>query len=172
MTDVLVVVDMQRDFMDGALGTPEAVAIVPAVVEKVKSFPGRVIFTRDVHYDDYLQSREGKLLPIVHCVEGTPGWELIDELQAYAGEIIDKPGFGSPLLGERLRSLNEEEGIGTITLIGLCTDICVICNAMLLRAFLPEVPIAIDARCCAGVTAEGHTNALKAMAACQFQIIE
>ena len=172
MTDVLVVVDMQRDFVDGTLGTPEAVAIVPAVVEKVKSFSGRVIFTRDVHYDDYLQSREGKLLPIVHCVEGTPGWELVDALKPFAEELIDKTGFGSPVLGERLRAFNEEEGIGTITLVGLCTDICVICNAMLLRAFLPEVPIAIDAHCCAGVTAEGHTNALKAMAACQFQIIE
>lgn len=172
MTDVLVVVDMQRDFVDGALGTPEAVAIVPAVTAKVKSFPGKVIFTRDTHTADYLQSREGKLLPVEHCVKGTPGWELIDELRPFAEEIIDKPTFGSVTLGERMRELDAEEGIGTVTLVGVCTDICVISNAMLLRAFLPEIPIAIDAPCCAGVTPEAHTNALKAMAACQFQIIE
>ena len=170
MRDVLVVVDMQRDFVNGALGSAEAVAIVPAVVEKVKGFAGKVLFTRDTHGEDYLQSREGGLLPVAHCIRGTPGWELIDELQPFAEEIIDKPTFGSVTLGERMRELDAEEPIGTITLLGVCTDICVISNAMLLRAFLPETPIAIDAACCAGVTPESHATALKAMAACQFSI--
>ena len=171
MRNVLVVVDMQRDFVDGALGTPEAVAIVPGVVEKVKAFSGKVIFTRDTHGEDYLQSREGGLLPVAHCIRGTPGWELIDALQPYAEEIIDKPTFGSVTLGERMRELDAEEQIGVITLIGVCTDICVISNAMLLRAFLPETPIVIEGACCAGVTPESHDTALKAMAACQFSII-
>lgn len=170
MRDVLVVVDMQRDFVNGALGTPEAVAILPAVVEKVKGFAGKVLFTRDTHGEDYLQSREGGLLPVEHCIRGTPGWELADELQPFAEEIIDKPTFGSVELGERMRALNAQEQIGTITLIGVCTDICVISNAMLLRAFLPETPITIDAACCAGVTPESHDTALKALAACQFSI--
>lgn len=171
MINVLVVVDMQRDFVNAALGTPEAVAIVPRVVEKVKGFGGKVIFTRDTHQDDYLQSREGKLLPVEHCIKGTAGWELIEELQPLAEEIIDKPTFGSAELGERLRTLDQEEGIAGVTLIGLCTDICVISNAMLLRAFLPETPIAIDQSCCAGVTPESHQTALRAMESCQFQII-
>ncbi len=171
MQDILVVVDMQKDFVDGALGTPEAVAIVPKVIERVKSFPGRVLYTRDNHAGDYLNSREGKLLPIIHCVPGSEGWQLIPELAAMAEEIYDKPTFASPELGERLRSLNEEEPIGQLTIIGLCTDICVICIAMTLRGFLPEVPIAIDSSCCAGVTPEGHETALKAMANCQFQIL-
>ena len=170
MRDVLVVVDMQRDFVNGALGSAEAVAIVPAVVERVRGFAGKVLFTRDTHGEDYLQSREGGLLPVAHCIRGTPGWELIDELQPFAEEIIDKPTFGSVTLGERMRELDAEEPIGTITLLGVCTDICVISNAMLLRAFLPETPIAIDAACCAGVTPESHATALKAMAACQFSI--
>lgn len=169
--NVLVVVDMQNDFVDAALGTANAVAIVPNVVEKVKSFSGKVIFTRDTHPADYLQGREGKLLPVEHCIKGTPGWELIPQLQPLAEEIIDKPTFGSVELGERLRAMNEEEPIGSITLIGLCTDICVISNAMLLRAFLPETPIAIDASCCAGVTPESHETALKAMEGCQFTIL-
>ena len=171
MRDILVVVDMQRDFVDAALGSPEAVAIVPAVAEKVKGFQGKVIFTRDTHSESYLQSREGGLLPVEHCIKGTPGWELIDELQPFAEEVIDKPTFGSVTLGERMRELDAEESIGTITLIGVCTDICVISNAMLLRAFLPETPIAIDAACCAGVTPDSHDTALKAMAACQFTIL-
>ncbi len=171
MTDILVVVDMQRDFVNAALGTAEAVAIVPKVVEKIKGFQGRVIYTRDTHESDYLNTREGGLLPVEHCIRGTAGWELIDELQPLAEEIIDKPTFGSVELGERLRQIHEEEGIGAITLIGLCTDICVISNAMILRAFLPETPIAIDAACCAGVTPQSHDTALAAMAGCQFQLI-
>lgn len=171
MRDVLVVVDMQRDFVNGALGTAEACAIVPAVTERVKSFEGKVIFTRDTHTADYLQSREGGLLPVEHCLRGTPGWEIIDELRPFCTEVIDKPTFGSVELGERLRELDGEERIGCITLIGVCTDICVISNAMLLRAFLPETPIAVEAACCAGVTPESHGTALKAMGACQFRII-
>ena len=171
MQDILIVVDMQNDFIDGALGTPEAVAIVPAAAEKIRSFPGPVLFTRDTHTTDYLNTQEGRNLPVVHCVKGTPGWELRPELQALCKTApIDKPTFGSAKLGELLLSMDREDPIASVTLIGLCTDICVISNALLVKAFLPEVPVTVDAACCAGVTPESHRNALAAMKMCQIAV--
>jgi len=172
MQEILIVVDMQNDFIDGSLGTAEAVAIVPQVAEKIKSFPGKVLFTRDTHPENYLETQEGRNLPVVHCVKGTPGWEIREELMALCEtEPIDKPSFGSTRLGEVLLGLNTLEPISSVTLIGLCTDICVISNALLVKAFLPEVPITVDAACCAGVTPESHQNALAAMKMCQIQIV-
>ncbi|MCQ4774655.1 cysteine hydrolase [Lacrimispora saccharolytica] len=171
--NILVVIDMQNDFIDGALGTPEAVAIVPKVMVKMMNFDGLVLATRDTHGEDYLERQEGKKLPVVHCIKGTHGWEIKDEIQQLLiSQPIDKPTFGSEALGNVLKDLNNDvEPIDSITLVGLCTDICVISNAMLLKAFLPEVPIMVDASCCAGVTPESHERALEAMKACQIEII-
>lgn len=169
---LLVVVDMQNDFIDGSLGTAEAVAILPNVIEKIKNFDGRVLATRDTHPVNYLSTREGRNLPVEHCIEGTQGWELQREIAELLKEKpIDKPTFGSTELGKRVCELNAQEPIENITLIGLCTDICVISNAMVLQAYLPEVPIIVDAACCAGVTPESHERALEAMKMCQVQII-
>ena len=173
MQNILLVIDMQNDFIDGALGTPEAVAIVPNVREKIRSFDGTVLFTRDTHGENYMETQEGKNLPVPHCIRGTEGWQIRPELEELrVTEPIDKGTFGSDELGKILRDLNDEDPIGTITVIGLCTDICVISNALLAKAFLPEVPIEVDASCCAGVTPESHENALKAMASCQIRIVE
>lgn len=171
--NILVVIDMQNDFIDGALGTSEAVAIVPKVMVKMMNFDGLVLATRDTHGEDYLERQEGKKLPVVHCIKGTHGWEIKDEIQQLLiSQPIDKPTFGSEALGKVLKDLNNDvEPIDSITLVGLCTDICVISNAMLLKAFLPEVPIMVDASCCAGVTPESHERALEAMKACQIEII-
>lgn len=169
----LIVVDMQNDFIDGALGTKEAVAILPAVKEKIKNYDGRVLFTRDTHEADYLTTQEGKNLPVEHCIKGSHGWQIHPELEELRREeAIDKPAFGSVGLGQILKAYDTyEEKIESITLIGLCTDICVISNAMIIKAFLPETPIAVDAACCAGVTPESHERALNAMAVCQIKII-
>ena len=172
MQEILVVVDMQNDFVTGPLGTPEARTILPKVAEKVKNFPGRVLFTRDTHEENYLESREGRALPVPHCIRGTRGWEICPELETLRKEEpVDKPTFGSTGLGEVLRAADQYgEKIGKITLASVCTDICVISNALLLRAFLPEAEIAVDAACCAGVTPESHQTALRAMKACQITI--
>ena len=171
MQKFLIVVDMQNDFIDGALGTAEAVQIVPNAAEKIREFPGRVIFTRDTHAENYLSTQEGKKLPVIHCVKGSYGWQIKDELEVLRKEpAIDKPTFGSAELGKFLYEENGRESIEEITLIGLCTDICVISNAMLIKAFLPEVPIKVDASCCAGVSPESHKNALTAMKSCQIEI--
>ena len=173
MQNILLVIDMQNDFIDGALGTPEAVAIVPNVREKIRNFDGTVLFTRDTHGENYMETQEGKNLPVPHCIRGTEGWQIRPELEELrVTEPIDKGTFGSDELGKILRDLNDGDPIGTITVIGLCTDICVISNALLAKAFLPEVPIEVDASCCAGVTPESHENALKAMASCQIRIVE
>ena len=173
---VLVVVDMQNDFIDGALGTKEAVEIVPRVAEKIRNFEGEVLYTRDTHEENYLETQEGKKLPVVHCVKGTKGWELHPEIKALCKEDpIDKPTFGSTHLGSVLRVMNEEYklramgGVESVTFVGLCTDICVISNAMIAKAFIPEVPIIVDGSCCAGVTPESHKNALEAMKMCQIE---
>lgn len=168
--DVLVVVDMQNDFIDGSLGTQEAQAIVPRVVEKVSRFSGRVVFTRDTHEEDYLNTQEGRNLPVAHCIRGTDGWQICAPLKPYCAEVVDKPTFGSVALAEMLQKENQKTPIERITLIGLCTDICVIANAMLLKAFLPETRIAVDAACCAGVMPESHEQALGAMKQCQIEI--
>ena len=164
MQDILIVVDMQNDFIDGALGTAEAVAIVPKVAEKVKGFKGTVIFTRDTHGENYMQTQEGRNLPVPHCIKGSHGWEVCPALEPLrTGLTIDKPTFGSAELGRLILELDAKEPVGSITLVGLCTDICVISNAMIAKAFLPEVPVTVDAACCAGVTPESHRNAQNAM---------
>ncbi len=171
MQDILLVIDMQNDFIDGALGTPEAVGIVENVVRKVREFAGTVIFTRDTHEDAYMQTQEGRNLPVPHCIRGTHGWEICDALLPYVqGDVIDKVTFGSSELGGILKKMDAEDPVGSITLVGLCTDICVISNAMIAKAFLPEVPVTVDASCCAGVTPESHKNALAAMKMCQIKI--
>ena len=171
---VLVVVDMQKDFVDGALGTPEAVAIVPKVAARIQSGLAageKILFTRDTHEESYMDTQEGHNLPVPHCIRGTEGWEIIPELRPFAAQApIDKPTFGSAQLGTVLEELNEAEEIEKITFIGLCTDICVISNALLAKAFLPEVKVAVDASCCAGVTPESHRTALAAMRPCQITI--
>lgn len=172
MRDLLLVVDMQNDFIDGALGTKEAEAIVPNVKAKIESFEGMVLFTRDTHEKEYLSTQEGKNLPVEHCIRGTYGWEIRKELDDLRKtEAIDKVTFGSSELGPLLVKLNEEEEIGHATVIGLCTDICVISNVMIVKAFLPEVPITVDAKCCAGVSVESHINALNAMKVCQIEVV-
>ena len=172
MQEILIVVDMQNDFIDGALGTAEAVKIVPKVADKIRSFPGKIIFTRDTHETNYMSTQEGKKLPVEHCIRGTEGWQISSALAKYCTEeIIDKVTFGSDQLGILLKEENEKNPIQSIILVGLCTDICVISNALLLKAFLPEVPICVDASCCAGVTPESHRTALAAMKPCQIEIL-
>ena len=172
MQDVLVVVDMQNDFIDGALGTKEAVAIVTKVEEKIRNFNGTVLFTRDTHENWYLETQEGKKLPIPHCIRDTEGWQIRRELDILRKtEPVDKETFGSTDLADDLVAMNIDDEIKSITCVGLCTDICVISNALLVKAALPEVPIIVDAACCAGVTPESHENALKAMEMCQVEVI-
>ncbi|MBQ2956619.1 MAG: cysteine hydrolase [Clostridia bacterium] len=166
----LIVVDMQTDFVSGALGTKEAQAIVGNVKEKIASFEGRVIFTRDTHEENYMTTQEGRNLPVPHCIRGTDGWQIVPELTGMAEEIIDKPTFGSTSLAALLAQENEKEAVESVELIGLCTDICVISNALLIKAQLPEVPVSVDAACCAGVTPESHNNALAAMKMCQIAV--
>ena len=165
---ILVVVDMQNDFIDGALGTPEATAIVPYVKEQIRNFDGKVFFTRDTHFADYMETQEGKNLPIPHCVQGTPGWEIHPELEALrTTEPIDKLTFGSSALPEVLA---KEPDIESITFVGLCTDICVVSNALIIKATFPNAKVTVDQNCCAGVTPESHKAALLTMQMCQIDI--
>ncbi len=173
---LLVVVDMQNDFIDGSLGTKEAQEIVKRAAQKIAQYResgGRIIFTMDTHKEDYLQTQEGKNLPVMHCIKGTPGWELCPEVKEAADiaacRIYEKDAFGS-----REYAADWQKGffadVEEVELIGLCTDICVISNALLTKAFAPQVPVKVDASCCAGVTPESHKNALEAMKMCQIQI--
>ncbi len=164
----LIVVDMQVDFITGSLGSKLAEEIVPNVVEKVKSFEGKVIFTRDTHFADYMKTQEGKKLPVEHCVKDTAGWQICDELTPYVKEVVDKITFGSVDLPNMIKKYGEE--IEGIELCGLCTDICVISNAMILKSVFPEVKITVDSKCCAGVSVESHKTALDAMKAVQIEI--
>ena len=167
--NVLIVVDMQKDFIDGALGTAEAVAIVPCVKSLIEGFDGKVLFTRDTHFENYMQTEEGKHLPVPHCIKDTEGWQIHPELDALrTTQPIDKLTFGSR---ELIVLLAEEQDIESITLCGLCTDICVISNALLIKAYYPEIPLYVAADACAGVTPESHQNALEAMKMCQIEII-
>ena len=166
---ILVVVDMQKDFIDGALGTPEAAKIVPYVKARIESFDGKVLFTRDTHFANYMDTQEGKNLPVPHCIQGTPGWEIHPDLEALrTTEAIDKLTFGSSALPQVLA---KEEKIDSITFVGLCTDICVISNVMVTKAFFPEVPLIVDAKGCADVTPQSHQNALEAMKLCQITVV-
>ena len=171
MRELLVVVDMQTDFVDGALGTKEAQNIVENVVSKVKSAKecGKdIIFTMDTHQENYSETQEGKKLPIAHCIKGSKGWEIIPKLQKLTQDcmILEKPSFGS----RELAQWAEKGDFSSIELVGLCTDICVISNALLLKAYLPETPVSVDASCCAGVSPESHNNALEAMKMCQIDV--
>lgn len=164
----LVIVDMQNDFIDGALGTKEAEAIVPKVAMKLLEYRkngDQVIFTRDTHQKDYLETQEGKNLPVEHCIEGTKGWQITEKLEVKPeDEVINKVTFGHVWSKEMIKGEQ-------IELVGLCTDICVISNALGLKAVLPEVPITVDAGCCAGVTPASHKNALEAMKMCQIHVM-
>ena len=165
----LIVVDMQKDFIDGPLGTAEAQAIVPYVREQVASFDGTVLFTRDTHFANYMDTQEGKNLPIPHCMQGTEGWQIHPDLEALrTTEAIDKITFGAKELPQ---ILSREENLESVTFLGICTDICVISNVMLVKAFFPEVPVTVDARGCAGVTPQSHITALEAMKAVQVRIL-
>jgi nicotinamidase-related amidase len=166
---ILVVVDMQNDFIDGALGTAEAQAIVPYVKEAIEQFDGKVLFTRDTHFEDYMQTEEGKHLPVPHCIKDSAGWQIRTELdELRKTQAIDKITFGSK---ELIDVIARESDVENITFMGLCTDICVISNAMLVKAFYPEIPLYVDARGCAGVTPESHKNALSAMKMCQITVV-
>ena len=165
----LIVVDMQVDFITGSLGSSMAEAIVENVSEKVKSFDGKIIFTRDTHYADYMETQEGKKLPVEHCVKDTDGWQICDELRPFAKTVVDKETFGSVTLPQIIK----DNGVAPeeIHLCGLCTDICVISNAMILKAAFPETKIVVDSKCCAGVSVESHDTALDAMRAVQIEIV-
>lgn len=168
---VLCVIDMQNDFIDGALGTKEAEAIVDSVSAKIGEYRrngDKVIFTRDTHYDNYMSTQEGRNLPVPHCIEGSDGWQISPKLSVGDSTVIDKPSFGLLELGEYIASLSDVE---EVELVGLCTDICVISNAMIIKAKLPEVRVSVDSGCCAGVTPDSHGNALEAMKMCQIEIL-
>ncbi len=165
MKKTLIVVDMQKDFVDGSLGTKEAVGILENVKNKIEEYKkngDEIIFTRDTHQENYLSTNEGKHLPVIHCIEGTPGWEIYEGLYVDGCEIINKPSFG--YTGWNRYSFDEVE------LIGLCTDICVISNALIVKALFPEIRVSVDESCCAGVTPQKHAAAIETMRSCQVEI--
>jgi len=169
MKELLVVVDMQNDFIDGSLGTAEAVAIVPYVLGKIEAALKKgveVVFTMDTHTNSYLESQEGHRLPVTHCVKDTPGWQIHPLLSPYAKRSFVKPGFGSPELIDYIK----KGGYGHVEFVGLCTDICVVTNALMLKGALPELPVSVDAKGCAGVTPQSHQSALDTMKMCQIDV--
>ena len=169
----MIVVDMQKDFVDGALGTAEAAAIVERAAEKIRRFDGDCIATLDTHDESYLQTAEGKNLPVPHCIRGTEGWRLDPAIEAALREkkssLLEKPTFGSM---ELPRLIAEKYDINdlSVELIGVCTDICVVTNALLLKTAFPELPVTVDSTCCAGVTPEKHEAALETMRSCQIEV--
>lgn len=173
MRKFLIAVDLQKDFIDGALGTEEAVKTVPAAAEKIRNFDGKIFVTLDTHHEDYMQTREGSLLPVPHCIENTSGWRLDKQIEeALEGKrytLVPKPTFGSVDLPKLIHRAAGRSRF-SIELIGFCTDICVVSNALLLKAFFPEAPISVDSSCCAGVTPEKHEAALETMRSCQIEI--
>ena len=170
MKKLLIVVDMQKDFVDGALGSKEAVAIVDNVVKKIETFDGDILVTYDTHRENYMETQEGKNLPVPHCIKGTDGWKLDTKVQAALDKrtysIIEKPTFGSTELPEYIKANYNPEEI-EVELIGLCTDICVVSNALLMKANFLETKVSVDASCCAGVTVDSHNAALLTMKMCQ-----
>ena len=174
MANLLIVVDMQKDFVDGALGTKEAVAIVDKVADKIKSFDGDIIVTYDTHSDNYMKTQEGKHLPVPHCIKGTNGWNLHEAVENALSDkkyhTIEKPTFGSVELVEYMKENYNPHDL-EIELCGLCTDICVVSNALLLKANFLETPITVDSSLCAGVTPESHNAALTTMKMCQITIL-
>ena len=175
MKRILVVVDMQKDFIDGSLGTAEAQAIVPAAAEKIRGFDGDIFVTYDTHFENYLDTAEGKKLPVEHCIKGTDGWRLdvniAEALDGKAYTAVEKNTFGSVELPQLIKEAAGDEEF-SVELIGLCTDICVVSNALVIKANFPEVPVSVDAACCAGVTPAAHDAALATMKSCQIDIIE
>ena len=174
MKRFLVVVDTQKDFVDGALGSGDAVAIVPSVVEKIKSFDGEIFVTLDTHFDNYPETAEGKKLPVLHCIKGTDGWQLDKNVASALADreytAVEKPTFGSLEL-PRLIEASADGDDFSIEIICLCTDICVVSNALVLKANFPEIPISVDSACCAGVTPRAHEAALATMRSCQIDVI-
>jgi nicotinamidase-related amidase len=172
---ILVVVDMQNDFIDGALGTPEAVAIVPKVAEKIKQYVAngdKVLYTADTHFEDkYADTMEGQKLPVPHCIHGTHGWQIADGLYVDNAPLVIKTTFGCWDIGNRLLALARRKDLESIEVVGLCTDICVISNVMIIKSWFEDTPIIVDSSCCAGVTPESHTRALEAMKMCQIEVI-
>ena len=173
MKKILVVVDMQKDFVDGALGTKEAVAIVDNVAEKIKDFDGKIFVTYDTHFENYMETREGKNLPVPHCIKDTEGWKLDKKVEAALDgkdvTRIEKVTFGSVELPELIREYVAGDKF-EVCMIGLCTDICVVSNALIVKATFPETDICVDAKCCAGVTPQAHEAALMTMQSCQIKI--
>lgn len=172
MRRLLVVIDMQNDFIDGSLGTKEAEAIVENVKDKIRSYPSTDVFaTMDTHPVNYLETQEGRNLPVEHCIEGTDGWQIRSDIAELLVDsvVFDKPTFGSTKLADYIKNIADREEI-EVELVGLCTDICVVSNALLLKASMPEVKISVDPKCCAGVTPESHEAALKTMQMCQIQM--
>lgn len=171
----LLVVDMQEDFIYGSLGNDATRSIVENVAAKIRGFDGDILFTRDSHHENYLDTQEGKLLPVAHCIVHTAGWnfvESIEELQKKgAWPVYEKNTFGCVDLANDIRAEHMKNPIESITLIGVCTDICVISNALVLKAYMPDVPIMVDANCCAGVTPQKHEAALEVMGSCQIIIL-
>ena len=166
---------MQNDFIDGALGSKEAVAILPAVTERIKAAKSNgeaVIATLDTHFENYMETSEGKKLPVPHCIKGTDGWKIPDEIMSALGEavFVEKPAFGSTKLPGFIKDIAGESNL-SIELCGLCTDICVVSNALILKAHFPDAEISVRAACCAGVTPQKHAAALETMASCQINII-
>ena len=174
MKKILIVVDMQNDFIDGSLGTKEAVAIVDNVVKTIEEFDGLVIATRDTHQENYMETNEGRHLPVVHCVENTEGWqirkEVLEAVEQKEHLIIGKPTFGSEKLIETLKDIDEKESIENLTLVGLCTDICVVSNALMVKAAFYEKDVKVLKDCCAGVTPDSHEAALTTMKMCQIEV--
>ncbi len=173
MKKFLVVVDMQKDFVDGSLGTKEAQKIVQKVCDKIKNFDGEIIVTFDTHAENYLETAEGKNLPVKHCIRGTDGFELNESvklaLESKEYTAVEKPTFGSVDLPSVIKEKAKGEDF-TVELIGLCTDICVVSNALLIKASFPEIEISVDSSCCAGVTVESHDAALTTMRSCQINV--
>lgn len=172
--NVLVVVDVQNDFITGALGSKEAQEALPRIISKVKGFQGNVLATKDTHFGNYLETQEGKNLPVPHCVKGTNGWGFPEELAGLMSEkdakVYEKTTFGSIDLAQELKRRFERGEIASVEFVGFCTDICVVSNALLVKAESPELPIIVDSRCCAGVTPEKHQSALSVMESCQVRV--
>ncbi len=171
---VLLVIDMQNDFITGALGTPEAEAVVEPLCKLIREFDGGIVYTRDTHFENYLETQEGRNLPVIHCVEGSSGWEICEAVKACMKEtdlVVNKLTFGAFMLPEALREWMGGAEPEEIHLAGLCTDICIISNAMICKAAFMETPVVVHKECCAGATPEGHEIALAAMKACQIEIV-
>jgi nicotinamidase-related amidase len=169
MQEVLIVIDMQKDFLTGELANPLAETVTKNVREKIQSYRAQgkeVIFTRDTHGDDYMNTQEGKNLPVPHCIKGTDGWELVEGLAKDTDKIFNKPTFGSIELAQYVK----EKKFSSVELVGVCTDICVVSNALLIKAHCPEISVSVDGACCAGVTKESHDAALKTMSFCQVLV--